>query len=355
MIVRAILCAVSFALLAACAGTPPRDEARWLPLGGGDREAFAAMQTSEIEQLALVSTNLVAVLVQLPELSPTKVTLQLSAPRSAFGNTVLRALEDAGYGVQRVAADQGRHYVAYRQRFAETDAGPVTDYELTVNGLRVHREYLHKDTGVYPSSLMTIEGSAMAPGEVVLDDGIFREQGGDDEAFVSGVSGSATAPVELEAGEFDALPDEERTGGRALLEHRRLHRTLALATLDAEANARLARHERVRRAVLIFDDGASHRLGEANKQAVRLLVRAMREGDLIVVTACTDTALGIRDGVTRRHGARVIEEFLGHGLPSESVRLAPCTRPSFRHASDTSAVPVEVVQYRTRRRGGRHG
>ena len=190
MIARGILCAGSLALLAACAGTPPRDDARWLPLGGGDRAAFAALESSEIEQLALVSTNLVAALVQLPELSPSTVTLQLSAPRSAFGNTVLRALEDAGYGVQRVAADQGRHYVAYRQRFAETDAGPVTDYELTVNGLRVHREYVHRDTGVYPSSLMTIEGSAAAAGGIVLDDGIFREQGGDEEAFVSGVSGS---------------------------------------------------------------------------------------------------------------------------------------------------------------------
>ena len=221
MIARGILCAGSLALLAACAGTPPRDEARWLPLGGGDRAAFAPMQTSEIEQLALVSTNLVAVLVQLPELSPSTVTLQLSAPRSAFGNTVLRALEEAGYGVQRVAADQGRHYVAYRRRFAETDAGPVTDYELTVNGLRVQREYVHRGTGVYPSSLMTVEGSEAAAGDIVLDDGIFREQGGDEEAFVSGVSGSEIPPVELEAGEFDAVPDEERTGGRALLESER--------------------------------------------------------------------------------------------------------------------------------------
>ena len=344
---------LALALAGGCASAPPRDDTRWLPRSGGDPDAFEGLSTAELEQLALVSTNLVAVLVQLPELSPASVTLQLSAPGSAFGNTVLRALEDAGYGVQRVPADQGRHYLAYRQRFATTDAGPVTDYELRVNAIRVQREYVHRETAVYPSSLVKIEGSAALADDIVLDDEPFREQGGDDEAFVSGVRGSEAPPSELTATEFDVLPSEERTDGRDLLDQTRRHRTLAVAALDTETRAALERLERVRRAVLIFEDGASHRMGVANKQAVRLLARDVHADDLLVVSACTDT--DSPDGTVRAHAARVIEEFLGHGLPSGAVRLAPCTRPSFRHASDASPVPVEVVQYRPRRRGGRRG
>ena len=345
--------AVLAGTLAACAATT-RDPSPWLPHGGGSAEALEGLSDTELEHLSRVSTNLVSALVQLPEVSPTTTTLQVSTPTSAFGNVVLRALEDAGYGLQRVDADQGRHYVAYSRRFAETEAGPVTDYELLVGDVRLQREYVHEGERVFPSSLLTIEGSAAVPADIVLDDAVFREQGGEGDAFISGVRVEGDLPssvAEVAVNDFDVRPAERRTSPEEVLETARRRRALADAergdtTLDLET------YERTRRTVLIFEDAATRTMGPGNKQAVRLLARDAGEDDVFVVTACTD-ADG-RDEASRERGARVIEEFLGYGIDAGAMRLAPCMRASFRHATDDSPVPVEIVQYRPRepRAGG---
>jgi len=335
-------------VLGGCAATS--DPAEWLPRGGGDPAAFDALSDVQRDQLALVATNLVSALVQLPETSPANVTLQVSRANSAFGNTILRALEDAGYGLQRVDADQGSHYVAYRQRFAETEAGPVTDYELLVGEVRLQREYVLDETRVFPSSLLTLEGSSAVPAEIVLDDAVFREQGGEamGSAFISGVRSEGGGPAsvrEVAVNDFDEQPANRRTAPAEILESARRRRALSDAERGDAALDPTA-YERTRRTVLILDDAATRTLGAGNKQAVRLLARDTREGDVFIVTACTD-ADG-RDEASRGRGARVVEEFLGHGLTAEAVRLAPCIRASFRHASDDSPVPVEIVQYRRR-------
>ena len=334
--------AVPLALaLGGCASAP--DTSAWLPRGGGEPAAFEGRTPAELEQLARVSTDLVAALVQLPETSPASVTLQHSPPRSAFGNTVLRALEDAGYGLQRVPVDQGTHYLAYSRRFAETEAGPITDYELSVGEIRLHRAYVHEGARVLPSSLLAIEGSAVRPDQIVLESTMFREQGGEGEAFISGVRAGGEVPANVDAvaiEAFDARAPERRTPTRELLDGARTRAALAIA----EGGLELESRERVRRTVLIFEDATTRLMGPANKQAVRLLARDARAGDLFVITACTD-ADG-HDEAARRRGARVIEEFAGHGVPVGAMRLGPCTRASYRHISDDSPVPIEIVQYR---------
>ena len=343
------LAALALALAVGGCASPP-DPAPWLPRAGGDAAAFDGLSATELEQLRIVSTDLVAALVQLPEAVPATTTLQYSPPRSAFGNTVLRALEDAGYGLQRVAADQGPHYVAYSRRFAETESGPVTDYELSVGELRLQRAYVHAPERVLPSSLLAIENSAARPDGVLLDEALFREQGGVGDAFISGVRTAGDLPPsigEVSVDDYDARPPDRRTSPREVLADARERRALAVA----ERPAALADRERLRRTVLIFDDASTRRLGLANKQAVRLLARDAGEDDLFVVTACTD-ADG-RDEAARGRGARVVEEFLGHGLDPDAVRLGPCIRASYRHVSDDSPVPVEVVQYGPVREGAR--
>ena len=119
--------------LGACAGTAPSSIEPFLPRLGGDAEMLAATDADELRRLDLVATNFVAALVQLPELRPAGTTLQLTAPTSVFGNVLVRALEDAGYGMQRVSADQGSRYVTYSRRFSgEPQSGPLTDFSLAV-------------------------------------------------------------------------------------------------------------------------------------------------------------------------------------------------------------------------------
>lgn len=317
----------------------------YLPRLGGNPESVAASSPKELQQLNLVATNLVAALVQLPELNPVSVTLQVSSPTSAFGNIVVRALEEAGYGLQRVADDAGQNYVSYRKRSAETDAGPVNDYEIAIGRISVEREFIVNDNGIYPSSLMSVSGTREAT-DITLADDIFREQGGKD-VFISGVSSpgsdSSSSPkiTEVSVNDYDKTPVDRRTAQRQVFDEARRRNSLEdLGKADVD----LDEYDRLRRAVLIFDDNQTRHMGTGNKQAVRLLVREYDVTDVFEITACTD-ADGSNDAALAR-GIRVEEEFIGHGVAPEALLLAPCRRADFRHPNDDSPSPVEIVHHR---------
>lgn len=337
-------------LMTACVtSSPTLDGERWLPRNGGSAEAFDGLSSSDVSQLSLVATSLVAALVQLPETEPEKLTLQVSTPSTAFGNTVLRALEDAGYGIQQVVSDQGSHYVAYRRRLSETDAGPVTDFEISVGAVRLQREFVFDATGIYPSSLLNVNGSSASPRDILIDDRVFAEQGGDIRAFISGVRDEQSGKTRIEevaVNDFDQLPEDRRTTSREWLNSVKQRHALSESEFEGSIDGSL---ERMRRTVLIFDSVDTRIMGAGNKQAVRLLARDTLPGDLFVITACTD-ADG-RNEAARSRSIRVVEEFLGHGVPQASLRIAPCVRASYRHSTDDSPVPVEVVQHRKRADG----
>lgn len=319
-----------------------RDNARYLPRIGGSVESIELFDTAKLENLRLVSIDLVSALVQLPEVNPSAVTLQVTRPKTAFGNLVVRALEDAGYGLQRVPADQGIHYVQYSQRYAETDAGPVTDYVLRVGDLSLEREYSENESGVYPASLLRVNGIE-SPNSIVLNDAIFQEQGGDGEIFVSGVStGQEISDVtEIQANRYDRTPAEQRTDrSTQLLSARRS------AIARVVTRSELRGYNRLRRTVLIFDNPETRVMGAGNKQAVRLLVREYQPGDLYQIAACTDVDGQNNDSIVR--GIRVVEEFLSYDIPIDNVVKAPCRRATYQHNVDGSPVAVEVVHLRRR-------
>lgn len=328
--------------LSSCSGNAHRND-NYLPRIGGDSKALEETADDMLQRLQLVSTNFVSAMLQIPELNPAQLTLQVSRPNTAFGNTLVRALEDAGYGLQRVSADQGRHYVTYSHRFSKTEAGPVTDFELRVGEIELHREFVTESSRIYPSSLMSINGIKQRL-DVVLDDDMFREQGGEIQAFISGVSGGPdgiSAVHEIKVNDYDETPRSLRTTQASVLDNARKRLSINEAS---QKRPDMSRHERIRRTVVIFDNTSTRILGAGNKLAIRLLVRDRQARDIFVVTACTDADGQNEEAVER--GIRVEEEFVSHGVPTDSVWLAPCVRASYRHASDDSAVPVEIVQYR---------
>lgn len=346
------LVTVLAAVLVACAGVPvddtqtaPRDDAQYLPLIAGDAGVIAATDAEVLRRLQLVSTNLVSAMVQVPQLNPVAVTLQVSAPRTAFGHTVIRALEVAGYGLQLVSADQGRHYVGYSKRVAETEAGEVIDYQIDIGAIKLRREFTENDNGIFPSSLMYITGTD-AIADIDVDDNIFREQGGDGDAFLSGVQAADNLAQRGEISEvfvndYDETPQAKRSQQERIL---LAARQRGLAADSASRDLDLERYARMRRAVLIFENTDSQVMGLGNKQAVRLMVREYRASDVFVITACTD-ADGSNDAAAAR-GIRVEEELLGHGIPAMAVYQAPCVRASYRHASDKSPAAVQLVLHR---------
>lgn len=331
-------------LLTACK-TTTRDDANFMPRVGGNPLKVAETPIEELRNLQLISTNLVSALVQIPETRVGTTTLQVSAPTTAFGNTLLRALEDAGYGVQIVSADQGLNYVTYGKRFAETEAGVVNDYGLSVSEIEVRREYDVTERGVFPASLLLVSGTQSIV-DIEIDDSIFSEQGGSGDTFISGVgSDSKDAPSTtvstVTVNDYDAKPLDKRTTQDRVLSAARL-RTYAKESEKSSVN--LNSYSQLRRTVLIFEDKHSSLMGRGNKHAVRKLAQEFTKGDVIAISACND--VDGKNEASEVRAVRVEEEFVSHGITPSAVHIEPCIRASYRHSSDNSPVAVSVVQYR---------
>ena len=317
------------------------------PRIGGSPAALEEISAQERAQLQLISTNLVSTLVQIPSLQSGGVTLQINDPKTPFGNAIVRALEDAGFGLQRVSADQGQNYVSYSKRISETEAGMVTDYNLSVGNVNLRREYSLVGNLIYPSSLMTISGTDSLR-DIQLTDAIFAEQGGINDAFISGVQfdgepDPTLAVLTVDVHEYDEIPLDKRTPQKAVFEQARQHYYEMQAMRQPPSLDGFTKH---RRTVLIFDNDVTQTMGEANKQAVRVLVSEFSDDDIMLVKACLD-ADG-QNAAAMNRAMRVEQELLGFGIPRESTFTAPCARASYRHSSDNSPTPVELVHYRPR-------
>lgn len=347
-IARTASALVLTATVSACAGLssgPGVAEEDLMPRLAGNEEALKNLSARERAHLQLIATNLVATLVQIPEMRPATATLQFNEPQTAYGNAVIRALEDAGFGMQMVSADQGQHFVSYSKSLSETESGTINDYALAVGKIQLSREYTVDGEGVFPSSLLKISGTDYIA-DIELADNIFAEQGGDGTAFISGAQREGTPDPDLKVStvdvqDFDQVPLDKRTPQESVFNEARQRYFENDAKRQAPDLDRYVKH---RRTVLIFDDNTTQMMGSANKQAVRLLVREFNDEDIMVIKACLD-ADG-RDEASMNRAIRVEEELAGYGVPTESAYIAPCARASYRHVSDNSPTPVELVHYR---------
>lgn len=337
---RQISMAIIGIALAGCGSSLERDE--WLSPVAGSAAVLAETSAEEADRSRLIATNLVSVLAQLPATPPSVTTVQVSMPRSAFGNAVVRALGDAGYGLQRVSADQGPNYVGYGRRVAETEAGSVTDYRIAIGPVEVRREYVVEEGVLLPASLVEIDGIE-ALGRVSVDDAMFSERGGVDRRFVSGVrAGDDTSDItEVDVRSDSGIAEAER---RTALDVLAASRERGLAAPIARDDVTRDGYLPVRRTILMVDAGDSRRLGRANKVALRYLVRERLDDDIFMVTACLQ--MDGKDEAGTARGLRVVEELLALGVAAAQIDLAPCRRVSFRHDSDDAPLPVEVVQAR---------
>ena len=314
--------------LSACATTPE-------PLSG---------RTTADRNLELVVTDLVTAMIQIRSLHPTVTTLQFSEPRTELGKKLLVALENAGYGVQMVDTDQGNNYVSYAVRTAETEAGIVNDYLIKVDEIELRREYNTTQSGIYPSSLMFLKGVSEKT-DIVLSEQIFSEQGGG-ELFLSGVdpgrSGitDPSAIREVFTDESLRINSEKRTEQQVVFTEAR-NTTFENARKYEPTN--FAGMKPFQRLVLLFPDNVSLTLGLGNKTAVGSMLEKYTEGDVFEISACDD--VDGKNEMAERRAVRVKEEFMSHGVASDAITRAPCTRSNFRHHSDDSPTPVSIIQY----------
>lgn len=295
--------------------------------------------------LDLIVTDLVSTMIQIPNYNPVVTTLQFARPNTVFGEKLLVAVRQAGYGVQLVEGDLGPNYVSYAERLANTDLGEVTDYLINVNELEIRREYRNTENGVYPSSLMYVSGLD-DDREIVVNDWFFAEQGGD-EAFVSGVDTGEVGAVGIEAvneilaDKNQAVRPDRRTRQSAVLDQavQKMHESQR-----KQESAIPTGYRRTKKMVLLFADNQTLTLGPHNKAAILKFLELRGPEDIIEISACDDA-----DGENRmaeQRAVRIKEELQGHELPMSKIVEAACVRASYRHESDDSPVPVALYLLR---------
>ena len=303
--------------------------------------------------VALVATDLVSVMMQLPALSPFSSTLQLSPPPSPFGRALGDALGNGGYGIQRVSADQGRRYVSYREVNGAGEGGTWRTYTVRVSGIEIERDYTDEEGRLVPTSPVRVLGAVPTP--VVVNDDLHRDRVAPGKVFASGVVFRDADGLVLErrARQVRAGTREARASGERVNTERFL--VLARANLFHGDRLRAVEdeHEGKRRAMwqvtLRFPSAESLHLGAGNKRALARLRERFDEGaDRLSISGCSHGKSLLWDGTESQalaRSQRVKEELLLAGVPSGLLREEGCFDTRYGAALPPNAVIVTLERY----------
>ena len=323
-------------------------EARGTGLRIASPEASGAVLAGDAFE-RLVATDLVAVMMQLPNRSPFATTVQLATPRSSFGTALGETLRSGGYGVQRVSGDKGQHHVRYGAVLAEDERGPLTTYALAVGDVSLERDYREAGGTRVPASAVRVLGAP--PSRVVVNDDVHRRRG------VAATFPSGVVFLGPDGRVIERREREVRLSGasaRAAGERVETERFLVLARARLFLGDRLAAEPEpvgtrvpIRQVRLRFADAGSLRLGEPNKRALARLRGVYRAAsDRFSVTGCSHGRSLLWDGSESdalARSQRVKEELVLGGVASGRVREEGCfaTRYGDELERDTVVVTLE--------------
>ena len=341
----AALLALGVGAIAGCATSSgaPDDARPGVPFPG---ESGPALPADAFERL--VATDLVAVMMQLPDRSPFGTTVQFAPPRSLFGAALGETLRSGGYGMQRVTADQGQHHVRYGTVLAEDERGPLITYALAVGDVSLERDYREAGGETVPASPVRVLGAA--PARVIVNDDVHRRRGVA-ATFPSGVVFLGPDGAVLERREREVRISE--ASARAAGERVETERFLVLARANLFLGDRLAAEPEpegtrvpIRQVRLRFEDPDALRLGEANKRALarlRALYRAST--DRFSVTGCSHGESLLWDGTESdalARSQRVKEELVLGGVASGRVREEGCFATRYAEGLEPGMVIVTL-------------
>lgn len=280
--------------------------------------------------------DLVAALVQLRD--PITTTIQVARNGDAVFQTVVEELVRAGYGIQRVDADQGANFLAV-VRDPESSAGGQTSndtvvYWVSVGDIELRREYRVLDaTHVVPRGPLQVSGSRA---NVQLDD---QQFGIDDDPAISRTVYTASLIEDIPPPPISIITEDVVRGVAAsatgnietsALNSRRVEVTNRFFDDEGSFKALWAERERISRDVILFAND-SMRLGEVGKQQIRDILRAFNEdSDIIGLVGCSNgkTQLDIgNEGLALGRSQRVAEEFLALGVSRDRIIDEGCWSP----------------------------
>lgn len=285
--------------------------------------------------LRLVAIDLISVLGQLPNFDPWSMTVQVSPTRTSYGKAIVDALSDAGYGVQRVSADQGRNHVEYKETSIIENTGLSNAFEIEVRGVRIARNYERSKDRWVPSSPIRVFGAE--PTRLV----VFNELHGDEQEttqFSSGVvfhsgNGDVLESRETRVGvtRIDANSSDDTSADlakRALL----LSQASTFTRQRASADEDSKKYQSIAEVVLRFPSADPNTLGENNKQAIaKLLKNSNADTDRFVIQGCAHGKTLVWDGtesISLERQQRVNKELIVSGVEPGAIHELGCFNDS---------------------------
>jgi len=274
--------------------------------------------------LRVVAIDLVSVLTQLPGYETWSMTTQVSPATSEFGEALIVAMRNAGYGLQRVTADQGRNYLEYRKNVTLTDARTVTAFELEVRDVTLSRNYQWVGSRWLPSSPVRIRGVEPTPVNVYSD---LHGKEGITTKLVTGVQFidssdrviASQSSITRISGDRDEQIEEQSVLDRG--RSTTFTRQRALADTDTRT------YRPVSAVTLRFPSKNPSVLGELNKRAIVSILKKMdATSDRFLIQGCSQQSLAW-DGtevLSLERQQRVNQELLVAGVDPKAIRESGC-------------------------------
>jgi len=317
-----IVCAL--VLNAGCVTKPVNPPAVAAEVAPTEEQLQLSSQFSEAH-LELIATDMVSVMVQIPELNPLATTMQYSKPGNRLGELLIEKLQLAGYGMQEVSADQGIYYIGYQTRSIEGNFGLVTDVVVSVAGIEVRREYNVADEYVVPASLMYVTGTNSFE-NILLNENLFLQQS-ETIRFESGVEielpdASVLTSLKRDVG---AGSDTESAGDNqnAILEAR----GNALRRSSEEILASRAAYRDLVRALVRFEEDYLT-MGRKNKAVLKKVLADFDESnDAIFISSCAGTG-GTAEQAAQR-SSRIKEELVLSGVSIDLIVEQGCAQNQY--------------------------
>ncbi len=240
-----------------------------------------------------------------------------------------RTLAKAGYGIQRVTADQGINFFIANQ--FKNEAG-INTMRVSIGELEVTRVYATEDGNIIPAGPFELAGTRITinPALSLLGSTVSNN------AIVNNVEYTSIAPIDggiptislLSNDIIQGVVDQATTApGLTSINSTKLEVKNRFYDVAGTFSNLINDRERVAREVIIFPND-SMRLGEQGKQRINKLLNQFSEAsDLINVIGCSNgtTRLAIgNEGLALGRANRITEELLTLGVPNRSILDDAC-------------------------------
>ena len=312
--VKCIAMGIALAAVAACSSP------QQTPTEINNQNSVAAQPTHRV-----IAVDLVSVLTQLPGYETWSMTAQVSPATTEYGKALSVAMRDAGYGVQRVSADQGRNFLEYSKKVAVTDSNETTTFELQVRNVSVSRNYQWVGSRWIPSSAVRIQG--VKPTQVNVYNDLHSKKG---------ITTKLVTGVQFfdDSGRLiDSQTNTTQVSGKAdeLVEDQSVLNLGSASVFGRQrSNSDTRSFKPVSEVTLTFPTRDPSVLGELNKGAIQKLLEQMdASSDQLLIRGCSQGQSLAWDGtevLSLERQLRINQELLVSGVNANSIRETGCIK-----------------------------